>query len=137
MTPKPRPGILDISPYVGGRASVPGVAKVWKLSSNESPLGAGPAALEALGTASDDVSIYPEGSARLLREAIGETFGLDPARIVCGGDGSDAILTMLAGAYLSPGDEALFSEHAFLVYKIATPGQQRRAGGSAGKKSEV
>ena len=120
MTPKPRPGILDISPYVGGRAHVPGVAKVWKLSSNESPLGPGPAALEALGTAADDVSIYPEGSARLLREAIGETFGLDPARIVCGGDGSDAILTMLAGAYLSPGDEALFSEHAFLVYKIAT-----------------
>jgi histidinol-phosphate aminotransferase len=120
MLPKPRPGILDISPYVGGRASVPGVAKVWKLSSNESPLGPGPAALEALGTSADDVSIYPEGSARLLREAIGETFGLDPTRIVCGGDGSDALLTMLAGAYLSPGDEALFSEHAFLVYKIAT-----------------
>jgi histidinol-phosphate aminotransferase len=120
MTLTPRPGILDISPYVGGRASVAGVDKVWKLSSNESPLGPGPAALEALKTAADDASIYPEGSARLLREAIGETYGLDPARIVCGGDGSDAILTMLAAAYLSPGDEALFSEHAFLVYKIAT-----------------
>ena len=30
------------------------------------------------------------------------------------------LLTMLAGAYLQPGDECLFSEHAFLVYKIAT-----------------
>jgi histidinol-phosphate aminotransferase len=120
MTPAPRPGILDISPYVGGRAHVPGVAKVWKLSSNESPLGPGPAALEALKTAADDLSLYPEGSARILREAIGETYGLDPARIVCGGDGSDSLLTLLAGAYLSPGDEALFSEHAFLVYKIAT-----------------
>ena len=66
------------------------------------------------------MALYPEGSARLLREAIGEVYGLDPARIVASGDGSDALLTMLANAYLRPGDEALFSEHAFLVYKIAT-----------------
>ena len=46
------------------------------------------------------VSIYPEGSAQILREAIGEVHGLDPARIVRRGDGSDALLTMLANAYL-------------------------------------
>jgi histidinol-phosphate aminotransferase len=120
MTPSPRPGILDISPYVGGRAGVPGMAKVWKLSSNESPLGPGPAALEAMKSVADDASIYPEGSARILREAIGETFGLDPTRIIGSGDGSDALLTMLANAYLTPRDEVLFSRHAFLVYKIAT-----------------
>jgi histidinol-phosphate aminotransferase len=120
MTPSPRPGILDISPYVGGRSGVPGMAKVWKLSSNESPLGPSPAALEALKTAADDASLYPEGSARILREAIGETYGLDPARIIGSGDGSDALLTMLAAAYLRPGDEVLFSAHAFLVYRIAT-----------------
>ena len=120
MTPAPKPGILDISPYVGGRAGVPGVAKVHKLSSNESPLGPSPAAVEALAVASHDLQLYPEGSARILREAIGEVYGLDPARLVGSGDGSDALLTMLANAYLSPGDEVLFSEHAFLVYKIAT-----------------
>ena len=120
MTLTSRPGILDISPYVGGRSSVPGVAKVWKLSSNESPLGPGPAALEALKTAADDASAYPEGSARILREAIGATFNLDPARIIGSGDGSDALLTLLAQAYLTPGDEVIFSAHAFLVYKIAT-----------------
>jgi histidinol-phosphate aminotransferase len=120
MTLTPRPGILDISPYVGGRSSVPGVTKVWKLSSNESPLGPGPAALEALGTAASDANIYPEGSARILREAIGKAFNLDPARIIASGDGSDALLTMLAAAYLTPGDEAVLSAHAFLVYKIAT-----------------
>ena len=120
MTPAPKPGILDISPYVGGRAGVSGVAKVHKLSSNESPLGPSPAALEALAAASRDVQLYPEGSARILREAIGEVYGLDPARLVGSGDGSDALLTMLANAYLRPGDEVLFSEHAFLVYKIAT-----------------
>jgi len=50
---------------------------------------------------------------------VGAAFGLDPARIVCG-NGSDELLTLIANAYLTPGDEVLFSEHAFLVYKIAT-----------------
>ena len=56
----------------------------------------------------------------MLREAIGEAFGLDPERIVASGDGSDMLLTLLANAYVMPGDEVVFSEHAFLVYKIAT-----------------
>jgi histidinol-phosphate aminotransferase len=121
MPLSPRPGILDISPYVGGRASAPGKAgKVWKLSSNESPLGPGPAALEAMRTIADDAGIYPDGSARVLRDAIGETLGLDPDRIVCGGEGSGPLLSMLAAAYLTAGDEAIFSEHAFLLYEIAT-----------------
>ena len=120
MTPEPRPGILDISPYVGGRSGVPGVAKIHKLSSNESPLGPSPAAMEALAAASHDLQLYPEGSARILRDAIGEVYGLDPARLVGSGDGSDALLTMLANAYLQPGDEVVFSEHAFSLYKIAT-----------------
>jgi histidinol-phosphate aminotransferase len=120
MSPSPKPGILEISPYVGGRAAAPGAAKVFKLSSNESPLGPSPAALAALEEAKASLSLYPEGSGRLLREAIGEVYGLDPARIVTSGDGSDALLTLMANAYLQPGDEAIFSEHAFLVYKIAT-----------------
>lgn len=120
MNPTPKPGILDISPYVGGRAAVPGVAKVVKLSSNESPLGPSPAALAALDQAKASVALYPEGSALVLREAIGEVYKLDPARIVTSGDGSDALLTMLANAYLQPRDEVVFSQHAFLVYKIAT-----------------
>jgi histidinol-phosphate aminotransferase len=120
MRPEPKPGILEISPYVGGRASVPGVARAHKLSSNESPLGPSPKALAALDEAKASISIYPEGSARLLREAIAEFFGLDPARIIASGDGSDALLTLLANAYLRPDDEVIFGEHAFLVYKIAT-----------------
>ena len=120
MSPTPKPGLLDISPYVGGRAAVPGVAKVFKLSSNESPLGPSASTLAALQEATSSLALYPEGSAAVLREAIGEVYKLDPARIVTSGDGSDALLTMLANAYLQPGDEVIFSQHAFLVYKIAT-----------------
>ena len=111
---------MEITPYIGGRASVAGVEKVIKLSSNESPLGPSPKAVEALVKASRDLELYPEGSAQILREAIGEVYGLDPARIVASGDGSDALLTMLANAYLRPGDEVLFGAHDFILYKIAT-----------------
>ncbi|GAA0550505.1 histidinol-phosphate aminotransferase [Rhizomicrobium palustre] len=117
MTFAPKSGVLDIAPYIGGRASVPGVAEPIKLSSNESALGASPKAHAAYIEAAANLSIYPEGSARLLRETIAEAYGLDASRIVCG-NGSDELITLIANAYLLPGDEVLFSEHAFLVYKI-------------------
>jgi histidinol-phosphate aminotransferase len=118
MTLAPKPGVLDIAPYIGGRASIPGVAEPIKLSSNENALGASPKGLAAYARAASDISIYPEGSSRLLREAVAEAYGLDPERIVCG-NGSDEILSMIAHAYLRPGDEVLFSAHAFLMYRIA------------------
>jgi histidinol-phosphate aminotransferase len=116
MSPTPKPGILEVSLYVGGRTTVPGVAKPVKLSSNESPIGPSPAAMEALSAAAHDLQLYPDGSTRMLREAIGEVHGLDPDRIVAGGEGSGPLLTLLANAYLQPGDEAVLSRHAFLVY---------------------
>ena len=119
MAIAPKPGVLEIAPYVGGRASVVGVERAVKLSSNEGALGPSPKAAAAYAAAASAMSIYPEGSAEVLREAIAQSYGLDPARIVCG-NGSDELLTLLANAYLKPGDEALMSEHAFLVYKIAT-----------------
>jgi histidinol-phosphate aminotransferase len=116
--PRPRPGVLDITPYVPGRAALDGEHKVIKLSSNETPFGPSPRAIEAYRAAADTLSRYPDGSARGLREAIGRTYGLEPSRIVCGA-GSDEVLNLLAGAYLGPGDEAIYSEHGFLVYRIA------------------
>ena len=102
MSPTPKPGVLDIAPYIGGRAHAPGVPPpVYKLSSNESALGPSPAAVEAFESARSALEIYPEGSAKILREAIGEVHGLNPERIVCG-NGSDELLTMLANAYLRP-----------------------------------
>jgi histidinol-phosphate aminotransferase len=116
--PTPRPGILDIAPYVPGTSALPGAGKVVKLSSNETPLGPSPQAIEAYLAEAAHLSRYPDGSARPLREALAARYGLDVARIVCGA-GSDELLNLLAAAYLGPGDEAIYSEHGFLVYKIA------------------
>src|SRR3984957_7230047 len=119
--PQPRAGVLDIEPYVPGKSSAPGVARIFKLSSNETPLGPSPHALEAYNKAAARLEDYPDGAASALREAIGRTFGLDPARIVCGA-GSDDLLNLLARAYLADGDEAIHTTHGFLVYPIATLG---------------
>jgi histidinol-phosphate aminotransferase len=117
--PTPRPGTMAINAYVPGKSSAPGVAKVHKLSSNETPLGPSPRAVEAYRGVAGHLQDYPDGSATDLRQAIGRAFGLDPARIVCG-FGSDDLLTLLARIYLTDGDEAIHTTHGFLVYPIAT-----------------
>lgn len=119
--PEPRAGVLAIDAYVSGKSTAPGAAKVFKLSSNETPLGPSPAAIKAYQTIGTHLQDYPDGSASDLRDAIGRVFGLDPSRIVCGA-GSDDLLNLLARAYLSDGDEAIHTTHGFLVYPIATLG---------------
>ncbi len=118
LRPTPKPGILGIDIYVPGESTVPGGRKPIKLSSNETPLGASPQALAAYASAASDIERYPDGQAKLLRQAIGARYGLDPARIVCG-SGSDELLSLIAHAYLGAGDEGLYTEHGFLVYRIA------------------
>jgi len=124
--PQPRPGVLDIAPYVPGKSTAPGVAKVFKLSSNETPLGPSEKAMAAYREAGEHLEDYPDGAATALRDAIGAAFGLDPDRIVCGA-GSDDLLNLLARAYLTDGDEAIYTTHGFLVYPIATMGTGAKA----------
>src|SRR4249919_3068739 len=119
--PQPRPGVLAIDPYVPGKSTAPGVARVFKLSSNETPLGPSPKAVAAYRAVAEHLEDYPDGASTALREAIGRAFGLDPDRIVCGA-GSDDLLNLIADAYLCDGDEAIHTTHGFLVYPIATLG---------------
>lgn len=119
LRPSPQPGILNIAPYVPGRSSAPGARTVTKLSANESPLGASPLAIAAFGKLADALEIYPEGSSRDLRVALGEVHGIDPEKIVVGA-GSDEILHLLAQTYIGDGDEAVMSQYGFMVYPIVT-----------------
>ncbi|MBJ3777187.1 histidinol-phosphate transaminase [Acuticoccus mangrovi] len=118
-SPTPRPSVLEIAAYVPGRSSGGTGVKQHKLSSNENPLGPSPAARAAFLDVANSLELYPDGGATLLREAIAAAYGLKPERIVCG-NGSDELLSLIANAFLSPGDEAVFTEHAFLVYRIVT-----------------
>jgi histidinol-phosphate aminotransferase len=116
--PIARPGILDIEAYVPGESKTAGNIKPAKLSSNETPLGPSPKAIAAFKAAASELERYPDGQAALLRNAIARRYGLDAGRIVCG-SGSDELLQLLARGYLGPGDEAIYTTHGFLVYRIA------------------
>ena len=122
LRPQPRPGVMDIDAYVPGKSAAPaGVAKVWKLSSNENPLGASPAAIEAAKAAAERMELYPDGTAMRLRQAIAETHGLNVANIMCF-NGSDEALALLTRIYVGPGDEGIYTEHGFLAYRIYIQG---------------
>lgn len=124
VRPQPRAAILEIDPYVPGKSHVPGVDKVHKLSSNESPLGPSPKAIAAVRALTDRLERYPDGASTALREAIGRRYGLDPSRIICG-NGSDELLALLAHVFLHPGEEGIYSQYGFLTYPICI----RAAGG--------
>ncbi|MEQ8403656.1 MAG: histidinol-phosphate transaminase [Oceanicaulis sp.] len=114
MTLQPRPGLLDIKPYVPGAAAPEGAVK---LSSNENALGCSPKAAEAFKAAADKLHIYPDGGATKLRDAIAQEEKLDAARIVCGA-GSDELLQLIGKAYLDPGDTVVQTQYGFLVYRL-------------------
>lgn len=114
MTLQPRPGLLDIKPYVPGAAAPAGSVK---LSSNENALGCSPKAKEAFEAAAQKLHIYPDGGATRLRDAIAAEEGVDAERIVCG-SGSDELLQLIGRAYLAPGDTVVQTEYGFLVYRL-------------------
>ena len=116
--PRPRPEVLEISPYVGGESTVPGVNRVFKLSSNEGAFGVPPGAQAAYAKAAAELYRYPDGDALELRRAIGVRFGLDPVRIVCGA-GSDELIYQLCLAYGGHGRDIIMSAHGFAIYEIA------------------
>ena len=93
--------------------------EIIKLASNENPLGTSPRAMQAMLQALDDIARYPDGNSFALRDALCAKFGLQPAQLVFG-NGSNDILELAARAFLAPGAEAVYSEHAFAVYALVT-----------------
>jgi histidinol-phosphate aminotransferase len=130
--PLPKPGILQISPYVPGKAAVEGVAHPLKLSANENILGSSPAAREAFASAIDELHLYPDGRCNALREAISARYGLEPENLLFG-CGSDEIFQLIGQTFIQPGDNAVQGEHGFGAFAIAT----RAAGGEVRMAREI
>lgn len=121
--PRPKAGILDIDPYVGGKASAEGVAEPIKLSSNENVLGSSPLARIAFEQTVGKLHVYPDGKANGLREAVSSAFHLEPERLIFG-CGSDEVFTLLAQTYCEPGDNVVQGQYGFLAYRIAARAAQ-------------
>lgn len=121
-----QPGVQKLSPYVPGKpvdelARELGLdpAAIVKLASNENPLGPSPKALEAIRAELAELTRYPDGNGFDLKSRLAKRYSVDTKQVTLG-NGSNDILELVARAYLAPGLNAVFSEHAFAVYPIAT-----------------
>ncbi|MBI3711312.1 MAG: aminotransferase class I/II-fold pyridoxal phosphate-dependent enzyme, partial [Proteobacteria bacterium] len=115
---RPRPFLLDIPPYKLGESSVPGMARVIVLASNECAADPSPLAIAAYRAHAGRLRRYADGATTELRAAIGACHGLDAARIVCG-NGSEELIGLLVRAYAGPGDEVLHSEHGYALFALS------------------
>ncbi len=118
--------IRSLSPYQPGKpiaelAREMGLeeANIVKLASNENPLGVGDKTRLAMLRALDDIARYPDGNGFELKDALVRRYGVAMDQVVLG-NGSNDILELVAGAYLAPDTEAVFSQYAFAVYPLAT-----------------
>lgn len=122
LQPTPRPGILDISPYVGGESTAEAadnrLGRLIRLASNEGAFGPGPKAVAAYLARAGELHRYPDGGSTELRRALAARYGLDSGGIVCGA-GSDEIISLLVRSYVGPGDEVVYSAHGFLMYPLS------------------
>jgi histidinol-phosphate aminotransferase len=132
MGPAPKSSILEIEPYVPGKARAAGFQRPVKLSANENGLGASPAARAAYMQAATSVHAYPDPNANALREALAARHDLDPARIVFG-NGSDELFSLACQAFLNPGDNIVQPQYAFAAWAIAA----RAAGGEVKSAPEL
>ncbi len=93
--------------------------KILKLASNENPLGISPKAKAAIKKELADLGRYPDGNAFDLKAALSRRYAVPQEGVVVG-NGSNDLLEMAAGAFLAPGRAAVYSQHAFAVYPLAT-----------------
>jgi len=104
-----RPELACLAAYNAGLAAHVirqryGIAQIAKLASNENPLGPSRSVWTALQTCG--VTLYPDGSAEMLRAEIERHTGIKREQIIIG-NGSEEIIQMLCTAFLSPGDRVV------------------------------
>ncbi|MGB9094139.1 MAG: histidinol-phosphate transaminase [Gallionella sp.] len=118
------PYIRAIAPYQPGKPIAElerelGITGIVKLASNENPLGCSPRAAAAMREAISTIALYPDGNGFELKDALSRRYGIEPSGIVLG-NGSNDMLELAARAFLTVGDKAVYSAHAFAVYPLAT-----------------
>ena len=114
------PWLASLVPYQPGKPIEEvereyGIRDSIKLASNENPLGPSPRAVAAIQAALHDIHRYPDGGGFYLKRALAAKLGVGTDEIALG-NGSNEILELVARTFLRPGDDAVMSEQAFVVY---------------------
>lgn len=114
-----KPFLQGVRGYKGGKAAAAKAGqKVYKLSSNENPVGPSPKAIQAIKAASLDLHIYPDNTPQRLYDALGSYYAdLDESNFVAGNSGSE-MLELLMTSFISEGDEIIVSSPSFLPYQM-------------------
>jgi histidinol-phosphate aminotransferase len=115
--PKPRAYLLNGPTYTPGKAAAGGAKESFKLSSNESAVGASPSAIAAIAAGANEQHLYPDPDGANLAQAIAHRNGLDARRVVTG-PGSEAIINWLIQGWAGEGEEIVYSAHGFQAYRI-------------------
>jgi histidinol-phosphate aminotransferase len=125
--------VRSIAPYQPGKpiselAREMGLEErsIVKLASNENPRGIGPRTRAAIEAALGDIARYPDGNGFELKQALAKRYHVDMGAIVLG-NGSNDVLELVALAFLGPGRAAVFSQHCFAVYPLATQARGARS----------
>ena len=125
--------VRSIAPYQPGKpiselAREMGLEErsIVKLASNENPRGIGPRTRAAIEAAIGDIARYPDGNGFELKQALARRYHVDMGAIVLG-NGSNDVLELMALAFLGPGRAAVFSQHCFAVYPLATQARGARS----------
>ena len=119
---RPLPHIEKTKPYVPGGKLHGADGRVIMLASNENPFGPSPKAIEAMRDVAAQVHVYPDPDYGALRRAIAAAKGIEDVSRLAVSAGSDEIIHLLTQAYAGPGDEILFTEHAFSMYNVSALG---------------
>lgn len=93
-----------------------GLDRIIKLASNENPFGSSEQAKQAILQEVNNMSIYPDGAARALTDAVAAHLDVERKQLIFGA-GSDEIILMICRAYLVPGDEIVIADQTFPQYK--------------------
>ncbi len=120
----PKPGIETIKAYQGGKPIEEvkrelGISDIIKLASNENPLGPSPLAMQAIQESAKQAHFYPDGNAYYLKADLAKHLGVTEDYLILT-NGSNEVLQLVGETYLGPGDEVIYAEGAFVVYKLVT-----------------
>ena len=119
--------IKNLKPYVPGKSIEElqrefGLTDIYKIASNENPLGPSPRAIEAMKNLINEIHRYPDVGAIDLREKIGKKFNV-PLKNIAVGSGSESIMANILRCFLCEGDEIITSEATFIGFQVLAMGR--------------
>ncbi len=115
--------VSEIKPYKQGKPIEEvkreyKLKKIYKMASNENPLGPSPRAVSAIKKSLEGINLYPDGTCFYLKKALSTKYKLDIDNLVIG-NGSDELIVLALQAFINKGDEVIIADPTFLVYKLA------------------